>query len=589
MKMKYAFSSSSAVLALLVTLPASAADWYVSPTGTLDTASACPTRATPCSLASAAAGAVAGDTVYLTHGSYQQALFVANSGTASAPITFKADTCATPIIESTVSVDADQTSGVHSEKGEYLVFEGLVVRGWSTGFGNRWADGTESDEVSNGHWTISHCISYSNGRTGFTFFSGPSYTLSNSIAAHNGSSTAHAWSSGVTLFEATGTNLVQGVISFENTDEERHTDGSGFIVDEASNGATFLNNIAFGNSGSCLRLTKSSGTTFVNNTCYHNSQFGSQATGPSNPGELYFTNGGVTVQNVNFKNNVIVGTGTAPAGSTPIQNQPTGASWSNNAVSTGAAAFFTAPDGMNPDFTLAASSTTLIGKGATGTGVPTTDIGFDPKCLVKRTPKMYGMVASLSRWQYDIDIDYVIMKGGVAKCFNGGARSGTPDIGAYKSGAVAAVASCAPLPAGGGVGSGGTGSGGAASAGAGPVSSGGAGGFSASSGGVSNGGVSNGGVGGAIASSGGATVAGGAAGSAAAPSGSAGAVNGTAGGLASSAGSSNNGTPPTTTNGNDASGCSCRTASSRRSHLPAALGVFGLLAIGLVRRRRHRA
>ena len=85
MKMKYAFSSSSAVLALLVTLPASAADWYVSPTGTLDTASACPTRATPCSLASAAAGAVAGDTVYLTSGSYQQALFVANSGTASAP------------------------------------------------------------------------------------------------------------------------------------------------------------------------------------------------------------------------------------------------------------------------------------------------------------------------------------------------------------------------------------------------------------------------------------------------------------------------------------------------------------------------
>src|SRR4051812_3503958 len=100
MKKRYAFSLSSALLAGLVALPAHAADWYVSPTGTGVSASACPTRATPCSLTSAAAGAVAGDTVYLTAGSYQQSLFVANSGTETAPITFKADTCATPIIES---------------------------------------------------------------------------------------------------------------------------------------------------------------------------------------------------------------------------------------------------------------------------------------------------------------------------------------------------------------------------------------------------------------------------------------------------------------------------------------------------------
>src|SRR3954463_8937303 len=224
----FAFPSCLSLLALLLAVPAHAADWYVSPTGTAVTASACPTRATPCSLASAAAGAVAGDTVYLTSGSYQQSLSVANSGTEAAPITFKADTCSTPIIESTTSVDADQTTGVHSEMGEYLAFDGLVVRGWSTGFGNRWAGGTDSTDVSNGHWTIKNCISYSNGRTGFTFFSAPSFTLTNSISAHNGTSTAHAWSSGVTLLEATGTNLVQGVISFENSDEERHTDGSGF-------------------------------------------------------------------------------------------------------------------------------------------------------------------------------------------------------------------------------------------------------------------------------------------------------------------------------------------------------------------------
>ena len=568
--MRFAYSLSLPLLALFVAVPAHAADWYVSPAGNSPT---CPTRATPCSLASAAAAAVAGDTVYLTSGSYQQSLYVANSGTAAAPITFKADACSTPIIESMASVDADQTTAVHSEKGEYLVFEGIVVRGWSTGFGNRWADGTDSTEVSNGHWTISHCIAYSNGRTGFTFFSAPDFKLTNSISAHNGTSTAHSWSSGVTLFEATGTNLVQGVVSFENTDEQKHTDGSGFIVDEASNGATFINNLAFGNSGSCFRLTKSSGTVFVNNTCYHNSQFGSQATGPTNPGELYFSNAGVTIQGVNFSNNVIVGTGTAPAGSTPIQNQPT-SGWTTNVVSTGATTVFTAPDGPNPDFTLAAGATTLIGKGTAGNGAPTTDLGFDPKCLVKRTPKMFGMVAPLSRWQYDIDIDYITAKGGVAKCFNGGARSGTPDIGAYKNGAVAAVDSCTPAPVGGPIVGGG--SGGAENAGgAGPVV--GNAGTSASSGGATAAGGASG--------AGTVPAAGGAPGTAAAPG--TGATPGVvAGATGTSAGSGN--VAPAPEGSLDHGGCGCRVASSRVSYLPSTLGLFGLLAFGLMRRRRDR-
>jgi len=564
---KLAISTSLPLIASLFALPAHAADWYVSPTGM---SASCPTRDTPCSLGTAAASAVAGDTVYLTAGSYTQSLFVANSGTEAAPITFKADECATPIIESMTDVDADQTTGVHSNTGEYLVFDGIVVRGWSTGFGNRWADGTDSTEVSNGHWTIKNCISYSNGRTGFTFFSAPNLTLTNSIAAHNGSSTAHSWSSGVTLYEATGTNLVQGVVSFENTDEQKHTDGSGFIVDEESNGASFINNIAFGNSGSCFRLTKSSGTVFVNNTCYHNAQFGSQAMGPSNPSELYFTNGGVTIQDVNFKNNIIVGTGTAPAGSQAIQSQPT-SGWTTNLVSLGATTLFTAPDGANPDFTLAASATTAISKGTAGTGTPATDVGFDPKCIVKRAPKMYGMVAGLSRWQYDIDIDYITSKGGIAKCFNAGTRSGTPDIGAYKNGAVATAQSCAPKPVGTGVIAGGTagaGSGGGANAaGAGPIGS----------------------AGTANTNTAGAPAAGGAPGAGGAPSGSvAGASSAaTAGGVGVSAGTGSV-APPSSGNSNDAGGCSCRTASSRGSDLPGALGLFGLLAFAFVRRQRDR-
>jgi parallel beta-helix repeat protein len=340
----------------------------------------------------------------------------------------------------------------------------------------------------------------------------------------------------VTLFEATGTLLIEGNVSFENTDAQKHTDGSGFIGDEGSNGATFVNNIAFGNSGSCLRLTKSSGTRFINNTCYRNSQFGSMATGPSNPGELYFTNAGVTVQGVTFTNNAIVGTGQAPAGSQPVQNMPT-TGWSNNVVTTGSPTFFTAPTGANPSFVPASGDTMLTGKGASGSGVPTADIGLDPKCIVKRTPIMVGQVARVSTWQYDVDIDYIKSIGGVAKCFNPKARSGTPDIGAYRPGTVTTVtpASCVAPPVGGTSGTGGTvGTGGAGGRGG----AGGTGGRGGTGGGAA--GTAGGGTGGTT-STGASGTGGGAAGMGGGSSGAAGTGQAGGGGTAAGMGSAGSG------------------------------------------------
>ena len=131
--------------------------------------------------------------------------------------------------------------------------------------------------------------------------------------------------------------------------------------------------------------------------------------------------------------------------------------WSNNVVTTGTPTFFTAPTGTNPSFVPASGDTMLTGKGATGSAVPTADIGLDPKCLVKRTPVMVGQVARVSTWQYDVDIDYIKSIGGVAKCFNPKARSGTPDIGAYRPGTVttAMPGSCVAPPITGAGGSGG--------------------------------------------------------------------------------------------------------------------------------------
>jgi len=599
---------------------AHAATMYVSPTGTAT--SGCATRATPCSLASAAMTAVAGDTVVLMDGVYRERLVVANSGTASSWITFEADQCATPIIEGTGvgPTDDNQDTGVGSATATYVRFVGLVSRGWNTGFGNGWTGAGTTN--SNGHWEIKNCIADGNGRTGFTFFSAQGIRIVNSISAHNGSSTAHSWSSGVTLYEAGGTNSVEGTVSFENMDAERNTDGSGFIVDEHSNGATFINNLAFGNGGSCFRLTKSSGTRFINNTCYHDAQ-NSRATGPTNPGEIYFTDA-ESRMSVSVLNNVFVATGTGP-GANPVFGKPT-SGYSNNIETTGAASFFTSPDGTNPTFTLAASASTLIGRGTTGTGVPTNDIGFDPRCIVKRTPTLVGMIARGSWWQYSVDIDYIKGLGGVAKCFNPGTRSGTPDIGAYKSGSVTTSAGMCVPPTSGMGGAGGMG--GSASAGAagrgmgGSPSMGGAAnpGGAPNSGGATNVGGANlggtfptagdSGLGGASAGSAGAGVAGtaGAPGGSAAggvagapPSGagtgpSTGGVAAT-GGAPGTAGSSTAGGVPgggdpssddDSAAGETPAGCGCRTLATGPANDVQPLTLLGLLGLGVLRALRRR-
>lgn len=565
----------SSLAALLFASTASAATLYVSPTGTATTGC---TRADPCDLASGANASAPGDVVVLMDGVYATSLYVTNSGTSDAWITFKADGCATPIIEGpgVGPEEDDQAVGVGSAEAEYIRFDGIVSRGWNAGFSNGWAGGVDSDEESNGHWEIENCAAYSNGRTGFTFYSAEGFHLKNSISAHNGSSVVQSWSSGVTLFETHGTgNVVEGVVSFENTDAQRHTDGSGFIVDEQSNDATLINNIAFGNAGSCLRLTDTSGTRFVNNTCYLNSQFGSQATGPNNPGEIYFTNGGITQQGVTFMNNVIVGTGQAPAGSQPIVNQPP-SGWTNNVVTTGSATFFTDLAGPNPNFVPAADATDLIGAGSSGSDVPTSDIGFDPKCIVKRTPIMVGSVASESWWQYDIDIDYIKSLGGVANCFNAAARTSALTIGAYNAGSVTTVTpgSCVPPedppdPTGG---AGGTG----AASGAGAAS--GVGGTSTGTGGSGTG---------ATANTGGGAAAGGAPGTGEANGG--GADLGSTGGGSPGADGASSGANPGTNGGaadDGATGCACRVAPGpdRRG----SLATLGLVVLGLLVRRRQR-
>jgi MYXO-CTERM domain-containing protein len=606
---------------------------YTSPTGTATTGC---TRSAPCDLGSVATVAVPGDTVILMDGVYKTKLSIPEKtgSSDSAWITFQADECALPIIEGegVGPLSENQDAGVNSEKATYLRFVGIVSRGWNIGFGNGWTG--VNTTTSNGHFEFKYCIADSNGRTGFTFFSAQGIHAQNNISAHNGSSIRESWSSGFTLYETKGTgssSLIEGNVSFENMDNHdvaqapdaggKHSDGNGFIVDEHTDGAIFLNNIAFANGGSCLRLTRSTNTKFINNTCYHNARDTRDA-GPSNPGEIYFTDD-TSKQGVTIMNNTFINTGSGP-GMSAVYGQPT-SGWSNNVTGTTNPGF-TAAEGTNPDFTLGSSATNLIGKGGTGSSVPMNDIGFDPKCIVKKTPTPIGMMDKGSWWAYSIDYDYIKSIGGVAKCFNPATRSGTPDIGAYKSGAVMKAGTCTPTNTGSG-GSGGAGSGGAGGGSAKGGSSGGGGiggagtAGSASNGGSSNagansaGGTSNGGAGGGVAGQAGSSTAGSSGNNG---SGGGAGSNNVAGNGSSNGGSgqtSNGGAPGSggsttalggssaggavTKGGNTSAagapssgentGCSCRTApQTNPTGSLAGLGLLCLGMIGLKRRRQSR-
>jgi MYXO-CTERM domain-containing protein len=204
----------------------------------------------------------------------------------------------------------------------------------------------------------------------------------------------------------------------------------------------------------------------------------------------------------------------------------------------GATPFFLDPAGTYPDFHLTSSATTNIVDKGTASGAPTTDIGFDPKCIKKGTP------GGASWWSYVIDYTYIANLGGVAKCFAPATRSGVPDIGAYEYNGTTGTGGTSAT---GGTSSGGTATGGKATGGA--VSTGGV----LSTGGASGGTVGNGGTGGSLASGG----------------------TGTAGGPSDP-------NPET---------CSCRVASPPNDEPgdhAKLLGLLGLAVLGLRRRRARR-
>ncbi len=423
---------------------AHAATWYVAPAGS---GSIC-SRAEPCALGTGAKLAMAGDTVILLDGVYREPLHPENSGRPDAWITFRADDCALPIIEgdgeaAVENENGEKPSGVASNTGSYLRFIGIVSRYWDSGFTNGWTG--QGTTHSNGHIQYINCIGEGNGRTGMVLYSAPGITVRQCIAAHNGGNPTGSWSSGIQLYAVQGTaedNIIERNVSFENTDAERNTDGSGFIVDEHTMGATFINNIAFRNGGSCMRLTRSSNTRMIHFSCFHNG-LNPNAYSPTNPGEFYFTDQ-QSRDTAIVINSLIAASGTEmdPAA---FMFPPESGLTNNVTVDSGPTPFYSDPTGTHPDFRPPQSAAAQVENQGTLEGAADVDIGFDPRCIVRRTP---DVPYQQSWWEYSIDYDYIRSIGGVAQCFHPKARTGGADIGAYElSGAPHSFAqpgSCVP-------------------------------------------------------------------------------------------------------------------------------------------------
>ncbi len=615
MKQPIIFSSALLASLGLVSL-AHAASYYASPSGTGSTCS----EASPCTAGTAVGKVKAGDTAYLRGGTYTGGLNIPNtmSGSAGSYITIAAYPGELPIID----------SGGINVLGTYIRIDGLVSRNAETGIGNHWTGGGTTN--SNGNLQFVNCIVDMNTKTGIAFQSAKGLLIQQCIAAHSGSSASKSWSSGVDLFGAQGSytdNIVERSVAFENVDMQVHSDGSGFIVDDIGTGATFINNIGFRNGGSCIRLTTSTNTHIINNSCYHDG-LDTAASGPSNPGEIFFSSS-ATTQGAVLVNNLAAAAGWNNTQSAFVNNGSLSLGTTNIGInSNGATPFFADPAGTNPDFRLTSGATAEIDQGTT-TEAPSVDIGFDPKCITKAAPTGTGVQ---SWWLYSVDYAYIANIGGVAKCFNPKQRSGNPDIGAYEYNGTeittggssgtggAAATGGSPGTTGGATPTGGSkATGGAAPAGGTPGMTGGAaptGGSKATGGAAATGG-SPGATGGAAASTGGAASMGGSKATGGASTGS----PSNQGGSNAAGGSANGGIQPTggspvaggdsavaaagtstsgpggtsVSNTNapgaavDSGGCGCR-VQGKHSNLDAfaSLGLLGALT-GIVARRRRRA
>lgn len=424
-----------------------AADYFVAPTGNDRASGTRQSKPFRTIRRAVEAAALPGDTVWFRGGVYpvdstwSNQLTFLYSGTADAPITFRNYPGELPILDGAALYE-DGASGVEPvdpaiQPVEYIRVIGLVARGWGTsGFSNGWPENVPNLASSN--LSFINCIADSNGVNGFSFAGAENVTIRNSISGHNGARPP-SWSSGFSLFEARGENVLDGNIAFENIDVSalpefngRPTDGNGFILDESTTHGYLVNNIGFRNGGACMKVTLSQGATIMNNTCIQNGQ---DANAQFNP-EFYLSEQ-QSGQGTSLRNNAVIAGPFGNRDGNGIQFLTAERDQNNFLATAGNSPFASITGAL--DYRLNANATQLINQGI-AQFAPGTDIGFDPRCIRQQAGQPFW-------WQYAIDYEYIESVGGVAGCFGGRVSrpaAGGVDIGAYeRNGTVVGCAAAA--------------------------------------------------------------------------------------------------------------------------------------------------
>jgi len=327
-----------AIAGLLAALPAaaSATTWYVSGTGS-DSNTGSSLTAPFATLQHAANQTQPGDTVMVLNGTYTtpckgcDVVDITTSGTATAPITYRAYPGQSPLINF-----LNAWVGINISA-NYIIIDGFELAGGRTAITLGYA--LSQTHNLNNYRTSGNGIVIGCNAGGQTTFS--HVTIQNNIvhdAPGGGIASCYAdyitiqgnttylnayWSpyatSGISIWEMRDTdsntgykNFVTGNLSYQNREYVKNTetgtitDGNGIIIDDNKNtqtinvpygGRTYVaNNIVYENGGSGIHAYDSAHVDIVYNTAYLNNQ-----TPSINEGQIF----GNTATDVNIINNIL--------------------------------------------------------------------------------------------------------------------------------------------------------------------------------------------------------------------------------------------------------------------------------------------
>lgn len=374
-------------------------------------------------------GLDAGDVIIVRPGTYREALYINDGGSAAGNVTLKAEVPGSVLL----LPPSGSWNGI-SVNANYVTIQGFEIA-------NANGDGIEANNVH--HIKVLDNVVHGSGESGIQFNWSEFIVIERNTTYENASD---GWFSGISVYQnrnITGDTTTPGFrtiirdnTSYDNiTKTGNHTDGNGIIIDDFQSTQTggfpsytfptlVENNLVYQNGGKGIQVVWSDGVTVRNNTAWHNNQdplnsgtWRGEISNSQSSNNIFVNNIAVVDPSVNPNNRAIDSTSYGG-----YQNE--NVIWANNLTFTGTAGQASVrTDGGNAG--PSASNGNLL--------------GVDPEFIAapsdfRLTETSAAVDAGTSNF------------GGAAADLDGAARVvGTVDLGAYEAGSVRTVTP-APLP-----------------------------------------------------------------------------------------------------------------------------------------------